>query len=158
MKRVSVYPLGSQVFFCNPQNHLSNKQNGTLTQQHETHLRSYIGKHNYPPRKLTSHVRRGVLSKGNFIFQPVFSRGYSFVFGGVNLRHIHPKKCTLPETNSSHLKIDGWNTRFPLGWPIFRCKKWVSGRFSPKLIRAFLRIFQKIFELVVWVWHQKKRL
>ena len=27
---------------------------------------------------------------------------------------------TLPETNSSHLKIDGWNTTFLLGWPIFR--------------------------------------
>ena len=28
---------------------------------------------------------------------------------------------TLPETNSSHLKMDGWNTSFVLGWPIFRC-------------------------------------
>ena len=27
---------------------------------------------------------------------------------------------TLPETNSSHLKMDFWNTSFPLGWPIFR--------------------------------------
>ncbi len=27
---------------------------------------------------------------------------------------------TLPETNSSHLKMDGWNTSFLLGWPIFR--------------------------------------
>ena len=26
-----------------------------------------------------------------------------------------------PETNSSHLKIDGWNTTFLLGRPIFRC-------------------------------------
>ena len=26
---------------------------------------------------------------------------------------------TLPETNSSHLKMDGWNTSFLLGWPIF---------------------------------------
>ncbi len=26
----------------------------------------------------------------------------------------------LPQTNSSHLKMDGWNTRFLLGWPIFR--------------------------------------
>ena len=25
---------------------------------------------------------------------------------------------TLPETNSSHLKMDGWNTSFLLGWPI----------------------------------------
>ena len=28
---------------------------------------------------------------------------------------------TLLETNSWHLKIDGWNTSFLLGWPIFRC-------------------------------------
>ena len=28
---------------------------------------------------------------------------------------------TLPETNSSHLKIDGWKTTFLLGRPIFRC-------------------------------------
>ena len=30
---------------------------------------------------------------------------------------------TLPETKpaSLHLKMDGWNTRFLLGWPIFRC-------------------------------------
>ena len=30
------------------------------------------------------------------------------------------KKCTLPETNSSPLKMDGWNTTFLLGRPIFR--------------------------------------
>ncbi len=28
--------------------------------------------------------------------------------------------CTLPETNSSPLKMDGWNTTFLLGRPIFR--------------------------------------
>ena len=28
--------------------------------------------------------------------------------------------ATLPETNSSPLKMDGWNTSFLLGWPIFR--------------------------------------
>ena len=28
---------------------------------------------------------------------------------------------TLRQTNSSHLKMDGWNTSFQLGWPIFRC-------------------------------------
>ena len=30
---------------------------------------------------------------------------------------------TLPETNSSQLKMDSWNT---LGWPIFRCELFVS--------------------------------
>ena len=34
---------------------------------------------------------------------------------------------TLPETNSSHLKMDGWNTSFLLGWPIFRGELLVSG-------------------------------
>ena len=28
---------------------------------------------------------------------------------------------TLPETNESHLKMDGWKTSFLVGWPIFRC-------------------------------------
>ncbi len=36
-------------------------------------------------------------------------------------------KFTLPETNSSHLKMDGWNISFLLGWPIFRCNSLVSG-------------------------------
>ena len=30
------------------------------------------------------------------------------------------KKTTLPETNSSPLKMDGWNTSFLLGRPIFK--------------------------------------
>ena len=28
-----------------------------------------------------------------------------------------PEVSTLPETNSSPLKIDGWETSFLLGWP-----------------------------------------
>ena len=35
---------------------------------------------------------------------------------------------TLPEANSSPLKMDGWNTILLLGWPIFRCELLVSGR------------------------------
>ena len=32
------------------------------------------------------------------------------------------KQITLPETNSLHMKMDGWNTIVSfLGWPIFRC-------------------------------------
>ena len=27
---------------------------------------------------------------------------------------------TLPETNSSHLRMDGWKISFLLGWPVFR--------------------------------------
>ena len=29
-------------------------------------------------------------------------------------------RCTLPETNGLHLEMDGWNTTFLLGKPIFR--------------------------------------
>ena len=37
-----------------------------------------------------------------------------------------------PETNGSHLKIDGWNTYdgFLIGWPIFRGELLVSGSTS----------------------------
>ncbi len=35
---------------------------------------------------------------------------------------------TLPKTNSSHLKMDGWYTGFLLGWSIFRGELLVSGR------------------------------
>ena len=35
---------------------------------------------------------------------------------------------TFPETNSLPLKMDGWNTSFLLGWPIFRGELLVSGR------------------------------
>ena len=39
-------------------------------------------------------------------------------------------QTVLTETNSSHLKMDGWNTSFLLGWPIFRL---VSGAICIKL-------------------------
>ena len=45
-------------------------------------------------------------------------------FWRVKNRMMNSKFClviSLPETNSSHLKMDGWNTRFLLGRPIFRC-------------------------------------
>ncbi len=38
-----------------------------------------------------------------------------------DMLHVSFLESTLPETNSSHLKIDGWNTSFQLGWPISRC-------------------------------------
>ena len=37
------------------------------------------------------------------------------------------KKGTLPETNSSHLKMDAWNSKFLLGSPIFRGELLVLG-------------------------------
>ncbi len=46
---------------------------------------------------------------------------------------------TLPETNSSHLKMHGWNTSFLLGWPIFRgyvsfreCNGVIRWKFLPR--------------------------
>ena len=39
---------------------------------------------------------------------------------------------TLPETNELPLKMDGWNTTFLLGRPIFRCNSSVSGRVGPR--------------------------
>ena len=38
------------------------------------------------------------------------------------------KYATLPQTNSSHLKMDGWNSIFfLLGWPVFRSELLVLG-------------------------------
>ncbi len=34
---------------------------------------------------------------------------------------------TVSETNCLHLKMDGWNTSFLLGWPIFRGELLISG-------------------------------
>ena len=40
-------------------------------------------------------------------------------------------KTTLPETDKSHLKMDGWNTTLLLGRPIFRCYvSFREGKFS----------------------------
>ena len=35
--------------------------------------------------------------------------------------YVNPIWIILPKTNSSHLKMDGWNTTFLLGWSISRC-------------------------------------
>ena len=44
------------------------------------------------------------------------------VFGWKALASTAPRRLsgTLPETNSSHLKIDGWNKSFPCGIPYFQ--------------------------------------
>ena len=43
-------------------------------------------------------------------------------FGMVSMVFFDRTYCpvTLPETNSLHAKMDGWNTSFLFGWPIFR--------------------------------------
>ena len=45
---------------------------------------------------------------------------------------IFVENVTLPETNSWHLKMYGWNTSFLLGWPIFRGELLVLGSVLPK--------------------------
>ena len=53
-------------------------------------------------------------------------------FQGFILRfHVNLPGCTLPKTNSSHLKMDGWNTfSFPFGMAYFQGRT-VSFRESP---------------------------
>ena len=49
---------------------------------------------------------------------------------------------TLPQTNSSPLEMDGWNTTFLLGNPIFRGELLVSGRVN--VIPRFLILIGRI--------------
>ena len=53
-------------------------------------------------------------------FPAVIFRGKEQVGGFVKNIGGGVSVYTLPETNSSHLKMDGWNTCFLLGRPIFR--------------------------------------
>ena len=51
---------------------------------------------------------------------------------------------TLPETNSSHLKMDGWNTfSFPLGMTYLQVVMLVSGYMDPKKLEQ-VQVFQDI--------------
>ena len=52
---------------------------------------------------------------------------------------------TLPETNSSDLKMDGWNTNFLVGWPIFRGELLVLGCFREcKPATLIVKWFDKV--------------
>ena len=43
----------------------------------------------------------------------------------ISISYSSSQSDTLPETNSSHLKMDGWNTGFPFGTrPIFQVANW----------------------------------
>ena len=81
-------------------------------------------------------------------------------FCHIPFRYIQPpkKKCLkflhhyiaqnsklLPETNSSHLKMDGWSTSFFSRWPIFRCQLLVSGSVSFIATLLFLRVNSVMF-------------
>ena len=64
--------------------------------------------------------------------------------------------ATLPETNSSHLKMDGWNTHFLLGWPIcsgatlvFVDLKEPSTSTSPSYRRNLSRILDAVANLLM---------
>ncbi len=47
---------------------------------------------------------------------------------------------TLPETNSSPLQMDGWNTTFLLGFGLFSgAKMLVSGRVVPRQVRPYFK-------------------
>ena len=46
---------------------------------------------------------------------------------------------TFPETNSSHLKMDGWKMHFLLGWLIF----WVYVSFREGISGSFRHLFEQ---------------
>ena len=73
---------------------------------------------------IISLSRFGVLHDLDFVFLVI---SFYFVHDICAIRvnsHYFPiigdKLINPTETNSSHLKMDGWNTSFPLGLPIFR--------------------------------------
>ena len=105
------------------------------------HLNLIIGK-NYP------NLLQKALSFSELIIYivstPPISKG---LFGGTrgDSKYMPSDEGTSPETNSSHLKIGGWKTKFLLGWPIFRgyvssreCneKKW----FFPQVVAKIKKI------------------
>ena len=61
------------------------------------------------------------------------------------------KKKNIPETGSSHLKMDGWNTSFLLGWPIFRCELLVLGSVVQWATKSMLSATTWRFWFVGWV-------
>ena len=66
------------------------------------------------PGKLFSTIRMGSLGGWNLV--AVADGGWwSFC-----LQVSNQLMVTLPETNSSHLKMDGWNTTFLLGMAYFQ--------------------------------------
>ena len=66
----------------------------------------------------------------------VWRTSWDGTYPGHTLNNKKVSRCfTLHETNSSHLKMDGWNTSFLLGWPIFRCYvSFRKGNHPPKWI------------------------
>ena len=80
------------------------------------------------------------------------------MFGDILLVLFNPiiEVYTLPETNSSHLKMDGWKTTFLLGTPIFR--GYVSFRKGNYIIWYHVQTFFGCRETVkFWIRHQLPR-
>ena len=78
-----------------------------------SHLFAYLFQH------CSCHTHRQV--KSSNVFKPLSTTS------GMSQK----KTITLPETNISHLKMDGWKMKFPFGaWPIFRGELSVSGRLT----------------------------
>ena len=81
-------------------------------------------------------------------FLPGDHRAYPQFLGNSELDRQNqkcPNDCdvtgpTLPGTNSSPVKIDGWNTSFLLGWPILGGKLFALGR----VIHRFFRSIPKL--------------
>ena len=76
---------------------------------------------------MSSSFNQGILSKRrepllSTASKPTESSTSQKVRGSVfSSNPVFSWSLTLPETNSSPLKIDGWKITFLLGWPIFRC-------------------------------------
>ena len=82
-------------------------------------------------------------SSGHVFFRGIFARRPSClspVFGKFGVGSSKSEMPTLPGTNSSPVKIDGWNTSFLLGWPIFEGKLFALGR----VIHRFFRSIPKL--------------
>ena len=72
----------------------------------------------------------GICSRG------MFGSEVDFNFDSPN--YVTQKSHTLPETNNSLLKMDGWNTTFLLGRQLFRVYVKLRGGIFPSLEMGFL--------------------
>ena len=81
---------------------------------------AYIYHKNQPNvGKYTIHGSYGNVNKIQKM-GPYTMSGLLLLAGSQAALESYKNACTLPETNSSPLKNDGWNASFLLGWPIFR--------------------------------------
>ena len=103
---------------CHIQQHHSCSTKGSAI-PHDLHIQ----KHEIEERRCLCTLTNA--SKGAVLKWSPFSTLF-------NRKFASRKNITLPETNSSHLKMDGWNLSFLLGWPIFRGELLVLGSVAEK--------------------------